>query len=284
MVVDNDYQIEDIHEMLEEISETLTGTTKSVKCDDPENLEPHMFMKMTKEKMSHLIVDMADTIRRSSIWLKKTSGKVDELKNELIDTQKWDIRQKKELLDAKEAQLQSFQTTVKTEMKSYCAAFTTGKQITSQESLKEAMKSVVQEEDRSKNLMLFGVKEEETKGIEGTVAAIFESVDEKPQIEEVVRVGKPVTGGPPRPIKVSLRSAMVAMQILRNAKRLKESTDFGGVFISPDRSREERIEHKKLVEQLRAKQQQEPSSYHYIWSGVIYSKDRTTVQKSDHAN
>ena len=37
------------------------------------------------------------------------------------------------------------------------------------------------------------------------------------------------------------------------AKNLKDNEEYGQVFIVPDRSREERIEHRKLVEQLQLK-------------------------------
>ena len=53
-----------------------------------------------------------------------------------------------------------------------------------------------------------------------------------------------------RPLKVKFDFKSTAFSLLAKAKNLKDNEEYGQVFIVPDRSREERIEHRKLVEQL----------------------------------
>ena len=53
---------------------------------------------------------------------------------------------------------------------------------------------------------------------------------------------------------IAQRKKALKRQKLKNKEEHEEDDDeFNNVFIVPDRSREERAEHKKLVEQLRAK-------------------------------
>ena len=70
------------------------------------------------------------------------------------------------------------------------------------ETLKEVAKSVVQAEDRSKNIMIFGLLKDSSK----TVGDIFEEIGLKPAME-LSRVGKKKTT---RPVKVTLSSSSTA--------------------------------------------------------------------------
>ena len=49
-----------------------------------------------------------------------------------------------------------------------------------------------------------------------------------------------------------------AFDLLAKAKNLKGNEEYGQVFIVPDRSRGKRIEHRKLVKQLKIKRSQDP--------------------------
>ena len=55
-----------------------------------------------------------------------------------------------------------------------------------------------------------------------------------------------------------------AFSLLAKAKNLKNNEDYGQVFIVPDRSRENRIEHRKLVEQVKLIRTQTPEKRCYI--------------------
>ena len=59
-------------------------------------------------------------------------------------------------------------------------------------------------------------------------------------------------------MKVKFNYKSAAFDLLALSKNLKDDTNYFNVFIVPDRSREERIEHRKLVEQLKLKRSKDP--------------------------
>ena len=65
------------------------------------------------------------------------------------------------------------------------------------------------------------------------------------------RVGKKISGGTARPVKVTTSSATIVDHILYKAKRLKQTIKFKTVFLSPDRSLEQREKHRQLVLDLK---------------------------------
>ena len=113
--------------------------------------------------------------------------------------------------------------------------------------LKQVVQSVVQQEDRSRNLMVFGLPEAENENPTERIQEVFQGIGIKPAIMEVSRVGRCSKEKKKRPVKVILSSASVAFQILSKARRLRESDDFSSVFVRPDRSEEERSLNRLLV-------------------------------------
>ena len=71
----------------------------------------------------------------------------------------------------------------------------------SPETLKKVVQAVVEEEDRSKNRMLFGLKEELNETLSNKVGEVFVSVSEKPSFL-ALRVGKK-SASKARPVKVT---------------------------------------------------------------------------------
>ena len=118
--------------------------------------------------------------------------------------------------------------------------------------------------------MIFSKEEIPNEEISETVAEILLDLNQKPQVVECTRVGN-FEQGKPRPIKVKLASYDAVFNILRNAKCLKTSCKNKATFIGPDRSKEERAEHKKLVDKMKSMMRDEPDKYHFIRRGVITS-------------
>ena len=141
---------------------------------------------------------------------------------------------------------------------------------TSAAKLKEAVKSAVAEEDKSRNFMIFGKEETPDEGISVTVAELLHDLNQKPRVIESVRGGN-VEQGTSRPTIVKLASFEAGSHVLRNAKCLKTSCRNKATFIGPDRSKEERAEHKKLVDKLKTLMKDDPEKYHFIRKGVITS-------------
>ena len=89
-----------------------------------------------------------------------------------------------------------------------------------------------------------------------------------------MRLGKQTDDGPPRPIKVSLRSSETALQLQFSGRRLKDDHATKRVFISPDRSWEEREVRKRLMKEVKEKMRSDPNKYHYISGTSVVSCDR----------
>ena len=124
------------------------------------------------------------------------------LKSAAIQSQNSIISLHNELFDCKDVQLDSVnstvtdavKTTVKTEMKSYSEAVSSNSAPTMRahvpdvKTLKNVVKEVVQTEDRSRNLIVFGVEEEAHEDTGNKISEILDYIEEKPR-QDSVRIG-----------------------------------------------------------------------------------------------
>ena len=125
--------------------------------------------------------------------------------------------------------------------------------------------------------MMFGLAEEENEGEKDLISKVEEvliEIGEKPRVS-ATRIGtKPKTTSN-RPVKITVGSSVVVAQILAKARFLSKSKKNSRVYISPDRSPTQRIEHRSLVQSLKEKRLNDPSKKHYISDGRIISADKT---------
>ena len=129
--------------------------------------------------------------------------------------------------------------------------------------------------------MVFGVAEDlidedgDERDDDDFVEELFNRIKEKSSIVECHRVGieRPEN---PRPLKVKLKSSDAVNDVLRKAKDLKHLSDCKYIFISPDRSREERSAHKELVEQMKNKIKEDASKHYFIKNNKVCSVDRSS--------
>ena len=129
------------------------------------------------------------------------------------------------MLECKDKQLKSLQSTVVTtvqatvqkEFKSYsdvvASNTSTSGPVCTQESRKKAVKTAIKKEDRSKNLMVFGLGEEDEENIETKIGELFNELGEKPRVVSVNRIGDK-NHDTIRPVKVSFSSSTSANQIV----------------------------------------------------------------------
>ena len=75
-------------------------------------------------------------------------------------------------------------------------------------------------------------------------------------------------------MKISFRNAEIAHRILTKAKNLKSSTNYRKVYISPDRTPEERIKHRQLVAEMRQLAADNPEQRFFIFRGEICNVDK----------
>ena len=230
-------------------------------------------------------IDIVDQFKKAVDRLVQENAKLKEDKMQLLEEVSWlkssaikaqdsIIGLQSELLDCKDDQLKSVQSTVsdavktsvKSEMKSYSDAVSSAPKPRGPDvkSVKCAVKEVVQAEDRSRNLIVFGMKEEASEDTGEKICEMLEYLGEKPR-QESVRIGVLKSdSNTPRPVKVSLATSAHVVQILRAAKKLKNSEKFGSVFICPDRSPEERKMRHEAVMDLKRRLNDEPNKRHFI--------------------
>ena len=140
------------------------------------------------------------------------------------------------------------------------------------EELKKVIHTVVQEEDRSKNVMIFNLPESENEDLNSAVGELFLSIGEKPRVE-ACRLGSVSgkSGKTVRPVRVSVASSSIVGQILSKARKLKQMYCYKTVFLSPDRAPEQRAAQRELVQNLKRVKKEEPEKVHYLKSGKIIS-------------
>ena len=173
------------------------------------------------------------------------------------------------------------QDSVKTEMMSYSDALkessgsTTAAPAITPATVKKVVRDVIKEEDRSKNVMVFGLTEEDGELLNEKIGNVFVSIGEKPPLA-AVRVGsRPETGERRRPVKVTLSSSTAVQQILSRAKLLKQQEELKYVYVSPDRTPAERSARRLLVEERKKRAEDDPGRIHFIKGGKVCSVDKT---------
>ena len=206
----------------------------------------------------------------------KQNGQLEKLKDEKITDQAKIIQLQNQVIEKKDEELMVVKDTVSSELKSYssvlresCSAALEPRKIAS------AVRKVAEGEDRSKNLVVFGVPEEEEENVDSRVKLLLDKLDEKPRITDCGRIGQSKPGVP-RPIRFKVSSSDTVYQILRKAKLLKDAEGYNRVFICPDRTVEERISRQKLVTELKEKRSADPNKHFIIRKGeVVCLSERT---------
>ena len=122
--------------------------------------------------------------------------------------------------------------------------------------------------------MIFGLPEKANEDLNGTVNKLLTAIGEKPRID-ACRLGKKRLDNKIRPVKVTATSSTVVAQILSKAKLLRNKRGYGEVYLSPDRTPEQRLKQKQLVVELKQLVIDKPGQKHYISGGRIHSVDET---------
>ena len=201
-------------------------------------------------------------VSRLSEMMKKQRGVAEEMSSKLVSSQETVISLQKEIIESKTVQLNEIQTTVETSVaatvqkgiKTYSEAL--GKSSTQSSTvLKKTVKEVVELEDRSRNVMIFGLPDSEAESVEQSVETLLAQLGEKPRVTDCRRIGR-YQAEAVRPVQLTLSSASVAGQIRRKGKLLKDTVDFKTVYLSPDRTLAEREERKKLLANRKKEREQ----------------------------
>ena len=228
-----------------------------------------------------LAINLASLLDRSGQLLRSASADLDCLKREQLESQCKLLKVQDELSVKKSAQLDAVKNTVEEKMSSWAAVVkkNSGTNKVSQKEVKKAVKCAINESDREYNAVMFNVEEQKEEDASenydaDTALDIMNSagLDAVEGEYTTERIGT-LDNEKNRPLKVKFDFKSTAFSLLAKAKNLKDSEEYGQVFIVPDRSREERIEHRKLVEQLKLIRTQNPEKRCYIWNKAIHKED-----------
>ena len=230
-----------------------------------------------------LAMTLASMLDRSVELLRSASADLDCMKREQLESQSKLLKVQDELSVKKSDQLDAVKNTVEEKMSSWAAVVkkNSGTNKVSQKEMKKAVKCAINESDREYNVVMFNVEEQEEEDPSETCdvdtaldimnSAGLVAVEGEGRFT-AERIGT-FDKDKKRPLKVKFDFKSMAFSLLAKAKNLKDNEEYGQVFIVPDRSREERIEHRKLVEQLKLIRTQNPEKRCYIWNKAIHKED-----------
>ena len=246
------YQLENKCERVLRSVLKLAGTTSL------SSLTEQDIMRADKDTMSVIILSLVDAAESSLNVLRSAAVAIEKSRTDQISSQETVIKLQEKLI-YKQEQLGSVQFNLEN-----CQQ--------PGNKLESIVKSVVNENERQKQVVLFGVPEEITSNLGTMIADVLECAcaENKPRVKDYCRIGA-IKPGKNRPVKVRLASREEAQNTISSAKTLKNSEKFRKEFIAPDRSPAERAERRKLVQLLREKKKNEPEMHHYISRGEVFS-------------
>ena len=207
----------------------------------------------------------------------KLQDEIDQLKDEKIADQNTVIKLQGQLLEKKSEDLTSVQATVQSELKTWSSVVKNScSKALAPKKMKAALKRASEEEDRSQNLVIYGLPEKSEEILEKRVLEVLENIDEKPRIVSCCRMGRTVSDGGPavKPIKFTLSGSDHVRRVLSKARKLREVEGYDSVYISPDRSAEQRAAFRKLVLEVKQKRELEPQRVHVIRNNKIVSSEK----------
>ena len=270
--------MDSLHNIEKDLNAAFNFVLKSAKVGDAGELNETVMTKMHKGPLIKCVEKLFGLLKSNIELCRSAAGKIDRLQADCIQS-------KTELIAVQQNKLDNVQNSVRKEMQSWsdivqknCEKST----ISSVKSVKQVVKSFVDENDRSRSLIVYGAKEGKGEHTPEIIEDLLLAINEenKHQVLGSPRIGivKPDSERP-RPIKVTLGSADSVKQLLSKAKTLKSLYGsyemFSKFYLAPDRTREERDHHRKLVEEMKSLISSEPSKHHYIRNGKIVSVVRS---------
>lgn len=269
---DNNFCEENLREVYKATRTMCNDLCRVYGVEDPKKLFPEVLNKnsIVKAQMAEWLFSAIFLLDHCCMPLMSSAKcQIEKLQEEKIYDQKEVIDLQKELITKKDNELSSVNKTVEKEMKSFSSVLqqscTTA---LSPKNIATAVKKISKEEDRTKEVVIFGVIEEQSESPAAKVTEILEQLEEKPCILDCKRIGQRATGTQ-RPIIFTVKSTDIVYQILRKAKRLKDIDGFKTVYISPNRTPEERISRQKLVTELKKIRSENPDCRYFIRKNEI---------------
>ena len=189
----------------------------------------------------------------------------------LVEAQGQLVKLQCELLEKRDKEITAVQSTAEEEIKTFssvlqkrCDTALAPKRIST------AISSAT--EDRMSNVLVHGLsdhKSENNNDLEIEVRCVFDIMGEcTTNVWGMERLGR-YKEGTDRPVKLRLSGRNFRDRVLSSKSSLRKSKDYKDIFISPDRSPEEREERRKLVAELKEKKVAEPGKTFGIRGGKV---------------
>ena len=268
-----------LHTVQKDIESEILKLMKAVSVSSPSDINHSSLNKLNKAPLQNFLVSIVSLYDKNVNLCKSAAVKCDQLQTEQIALQK-------QLLDSQNDQITSVQKTVQSEMKTWADVArknVTQSKVLTAKTVKEAVRAVKEEEERSRNLIIYGVSEgEEGDWIynDAKLDEVVKSVHEatiadglSPNVDNLYRLGKKVPDKT-RPIKVVFKSSSDVDEILKNAFKLKANSELKSVYLSPDRTKEQRSAHGKLVNQMKEMIARDSSKHYFIRDNKINCVDK----------
>ena len=203
------------------------------------NSSSHSQLKEEHQRAKNSI----DSLTREKTRLK---GVADSVQQDLNELSKKVISFQDELLQEKNRTIEKFsgsvQTAVKVELKSYATVVKNSCSASlAPAKIQAAMKKATTEEERSCNLIVYGLEEAEDENIEDAVLSVIQHTDEKPKLLACRRLGER-SGEKTRPIRVTFHSREMVQCVLEKSANLRQVEGLSRVYLCPDTRTETRKE------------------------------------------
>ena len=112
-------------------------------------------------------------------------------------------------------------------------------------------------------MIVFGLPEEHGENVSAKVVQMFQAIGEKPRVE-ACRIEKENSDKTTRHVKLTASSSTVVEHMLTKVKILNQLEEYKKVFVSPDRSPEQRNQQRVLVKDLKRLRAEVTDQRHYI--------------------
>ena len=252
----------------DEYESLFKNILRATGCSSVSELKADKMMKPTikREELTTWLEDSFDVMVRARQALFLAEETMKSLLDQTINDKFSIISLQNIVIEKQDQNLQEMSSTVQDEMRGQCdiakKSCRKSDSYVAKEHIKTRLKSVSKEEDRSKNLIVFGLHEEKEEDLESKVSGVLECLGDKPKLLNCVRMTKGDKKDSARPVKVTLSSSGTVHRILQQSGSIRNMERYKGVLIAPDRSSEERFQ--KLVEMMKEFIKTDPSKYYYM--------------------
>ena len=275
--MDLNFNLSSMYKLEKEIK-VLLG---SLKLKNLEDVTQSVLNHHNKDPVVRFAVSVTELLKRSQNLLNDPTSDLDCIKTEQLKNQARLLEVQDEPSEKKCQQLEAVKSTVDEKLTNWASVVENNtNQIVDKKEVKKAVKTALHESDREFNVVMFNVEEETEDGNSSKVFNDEVAIDVMKCagltgiggviVFSTERIGVAKTGKM-RPLKVKFENKAAAFDLLSCSKYLKDDETYFSVFIEPDRSREQRITHRKLVQQLKAKRNSDNSKRYYIWNNMICS-------------